>query len=191
MFLIAQVGDGLADRTLELTETNPLRAQPWPSPLRSQDPILLQRVRCVGLLINTVRDHGEIDYANKLDNAQSLFDFAVATKASIGFIPRYFLQLVEWVQDELAYENLGWRGTGRCWPGWIGLQAEARIAMLQDRRFESAWAPSWDDASYGTAVLLSQDLDQQALDDVSAWIESWVTGDQGPDTDGGLRFVDQ
>ena len=200
-FLIAQVGDGQADHALWSSPESQSIARPALAITAEKPGSDLAAASAAALASASIlfRDHGQIDYANDLlSNAQSLFDFAVTYQGKYSdSIPsvKPFYNSWSGFQDELAYGGL-WLARGL---DAAGLDGSAYRLEAQNRYHSKigglnpAWAPNWDDASYGTAVLLSQDLnDQRALDDVSAWLESWVTGDQGPQiTDGGLRFVDQ
>ena len=200
-FFIVQVGDGQADHALWNSPESQSIARPALAITAEKPGSDVAAASAAALASASIlfRDHGEIDYANELlNNAEALFDFAVTFQGkysdSISSVQPFYNSWSGF-QDELAYGGL-WLARGLEAAGQDGstyrLEAQDRYhAMIGG--LNHAWAPNWDDASYGTAVLLSQDLnDQQAMDDVSAWLDSWVTGDQGPQiTDGGLRFVDQ
>ena len=198
---IVQVGDGQADHALwsspeSQSITRPALAITAEKPGSDVAAASAAALASASILF---RDHGEVDYANELlNNAEALFDFAVTYQGkysdSIDSVQPFYNSWSGF-QDELAYGGL-WLARGLEAAGQDGstyrLEAQDRYHTMIGG-LNHAWAPNWDDASYGTAVLLSQDLeDQQAMDDVSAWLDSWVTGDQGPQiTDCGLRFVDQ
>ena len=200
-FFIVQVGDGQADHALWSSPESQSIARPALAITAEKPGSDVAAASAAALASASIlfRDHGEIDYANELlNNAEALFDFAVTYQGkysdSIASVQPFYNSWSGF-QDELAYGGL-WLARGLEAAGQDGstyrLEAQDRYHTMIGG-LNHAWAPNWDDASYGTAVLLSQDLeDQQAMDDVSAWLDSWVTGDQGPQiTDGGLRFVDQ
>ncbi|EAR17369.1 endo-1,4-beta-glucanase [Synechococcus sp. WH 7805] len=198
---IVQVGDGQADHALWSSPESQSIARPALAITAEKPGSDVAAASAAALASASIlfRDHGEVDYANELlNNAEALFDFAVTYQGkysdSIASVQPFYNSWSGF-QDELAYGGL-WLARGLEAAGQDGstyrLEAQDRYHTMIGG-LNHAWAPNWDDASYGTAVLLSQDLeDQQAMDDVSAWLDSWVTGDQGPQiTDGGLRFVDQ
>lgn len=200
-FFIVQVGDGQADHALWSSPESQSIARPALAITAEKPGSDVAAASAAALASASIlfRDHGEVDYANELlSNAEALFDFAVTYQGkysdSISSVQPFYNSWSGF-QDELAYGGL-WLARGLEAAGQDGstyrLEAQDRYHTMIGG-LNHAWAPNWDDASYGTAVLLSQDLeDQQARDDVSAWLDSWVTGDQGPQiTDGGLRFVDQ
>ena len=200
-FFIVQVGDGQADHALWSSPESQSIARPALAITAEKPGSDVAAASAAALASASIlfRDHGEVDYANELlNNAEVLFDFAVTYQGkysdSIASVQPFYNSWSGF-QDELAYGGL-WLARGLEAAGQDGstyrLEAQDRYHTMIGG-LNHAWAPNWDDASYGTAVLLSQDLeDQQAMDDVSAWLDSWVTGDQGPQiTDGGLRFVDQ
>mgnify|MGYP001299727629 FL=1 len=200
-FFIVQVGDGQADHALWSSPESQSIARPALAITAEKPGSDVAAASAAALASASIlfRDHGEVDYANELlNNAEALFDFAVTYQGkysdSIASVQPFYNSWSGF-QDELAYGGL-WLARGLEAAGQDGstyrLEAQDRYHTMIGG-LNHAWAPNWDDASYGTAVLLSQDLeDQQAMDDVSAWLDSWVTGDQGPQiTDGGLRFVDQ
>jgi hypothetical protein len=200
-FFIVQVGDGQADHALWSSPESQSIARPALAITAEKPGSDVAAASAAALASASIlfRDHGEVDYANELlNNAEALFDFAVTYQGkysdSISSVQPFYNSWSGF-QDELAYGGL-WLARGLEAAGQDGstyrLEAQDRYHTMIGG-LNHAWAPNWDDASYGTAVLLSQDLeDQQAMDDVSAWLDSWVTGDQGPQiTDGGLRFVDQ
>ena len=200
-FFIVQVGDGHADHALWSPPESQSIARPALAITAEKPGSDVAAASAAALASASIlfRNHGDDDYANELlSNAKSLFDFAVTYQGkysdSISSVQPFYNSWSGF-QDELAYGGL-WLARGLEAAGQDGsthrLEAQDRYHSMIGG-LNHAWAPNWDDASYGTAVLLSQDLnDQQAIDDISAWLDSWVTGNQGPQiTEGGLRFVDQ
>ncbi len=200
-FFIAQVGDGQADHALWSSPESQSIPRPALAITAEKPGSDVAAASAAALASASVlfRDNGEIAYADQLlSNAQSLFDFAVTYQGKYSdSIPSVQPFYNSWsgFQDELAYGGL-WLARGLEAAGQDGsgyqLEAQDRYHSLIGG-LNKAWAPNWDDASYGTAVMLAKDLnDQRALGDVSSWLDSWVSGEQGPQiTEGGLRFVDQ
>ena len=200
-FFIAQVGDGQADHALWSSPENQSIDRPALA-ITAEKPgsdVAAASAAAMASASILFRNNGDTLYADTLLNeAKALFDFAIEYQGkysdSIASVQPFYNSWSGY-QDELVYGAL-WLARGLEAAGQDGSQYQSDA----QNRYHTAigglnqsWAPNWDDASYGAAVLLGQDLnDQKALSDVTAWLDSWVTGDQGPQiTEGGLRFVDQ
>ena len=200
-FFVAQVGDGQADHALWSSPESQSISRPALAITAEMPGSDVAAASAAAMASASVlfRENGDVIYADELlSNAKSLFDFAVTYQGKYSdSIPSVQPFYNSWsgFQDELAYGGL-WLARGLEAAGQDGsvyrLDAQDRYHSMIGG-LNNAWAPNWDDASYGTAVMLAQDLnDQGALGDVSSWLDSWVSGEQGPQiTEGGLRFVDQ
>lgn len=200
-FFVVQVGDGKTDHALWSSPESQTIPRPVLAITAEKPGSDVAAASAAALAASSVlfRAHGDVAYADELlSNAQSLFDFAEQHQGKYSdSIPSVQPFYNSWsgFHDELAFGGL-WLARGLVAAGKDGsdyrFDAQDRYhAMIGG--LNASWAPNWDDASYGTAVLLAQDMnDQRALNDVSSWLDSWVSGDQGPQvTEGGLRFVDQ
>ena len=200
-YFVVQVGDGHADHALWSSPESQSIPRPALAITAEKPGSDVAAASAAALAASSMlfRDHGDVAYADELlSHAQSLFDFAEQYQGKYSdSIPSVQPFYNSWsgFQDELAFGGL-----------WLARGFEAAEKDGSDYRIDAqdryhamigglntSWAPNWDDASYGTAVLLAQDMDdQRALFDVSSWLDTWVSGDQGPQvTEGGLRFVDQ
>ncbi len=129
-----------------------------------------------------------------LQNAQQLYDFAdqyrgVYTDA----IPDagQFYNSFSGFQDELV-----WGAT------WLHKATEAagstdttylNKAESLYQGIGPGWTQSWDDKSYGAAILLAQETGKSEYkSDVEGWLNSWLPGGSTPTyTDGGLAWLSQ
>ena len=145
------------------------------------------------------RSNGDSDYADELlENAESLFHFADTYRGkysdSITEVRNHYNSFSGF-EDELAF-GAAWLGRALNAAGKDGSEYQTLAQTIYNQEItglNNGWAPNWDDASYGTAVLLATDLnDKAALNDVQSWLDAWVNGESGVQlTDGGLRFISQ
>ena len=127
-------------------------------------------------------------YADRLlDNAKQLYAFADEHRGKYSdAIPNASSFYNSWsgYQDELA-----WGAT------WLykatGDQAYLDKAQAAYQGL-SRYTQTWDDKSYGTAVMLAQETDNPRYQqDVESWLDWWSTDGGVAYTDGGLAWVDQ
>ena len=130
------------------------------------------------------------DYADQLlENAKQLYAFADEHRGQYSDAidnAKDFYNSWSGYQDELAW-GATWlyKATGD--QTYLD-QAEAAYQGL------SRYTHTWDDKSYGTAVILAQETSNPRYgEDVEAWLD-WWSDDSGAGvnyTDGGLAWVDQ
>jgi len=129
-----------------------------------------------------------------LQNAQQLYDFAdqyrgVYTDAITD--AGQFYNSFSGFQDELV-----WGAT------WLHKATEAagstdttylNKAESLYQGIGPGWTQSWDDKSYGAAILLAQETGKSEYKgDVEGWLNSWLPGGSTPTyTDGGLAWLSQ
>lgn len=129
-----------------------------------------------------------------LQNAQQLYDFAdqyrgVYTDAITD--AGQFYNSFSGFQDELV-----WGAT------WLHKATEAagstdttylNKAESLYQGIGPGWTQSWDDKSYGAAILLAQETGKSEYkNDVEGWLNSWLPGGSTPTyTDGGLAWLSQ
>jgi len=198
-YVIAQVGDVPADHALwsapeQQTIPRPAMAITADKPGSDLAAGTSAALAAASMLF---RQQGDMAYAERLlQHARSLYAFADTYRGkysdSITGVQGYYNSWSGY-QDELAY-GAAWLGKAVDASGGDGRayldQAQA-IYHQQLGGLNNGWAPNWDDASYGTAVLLAQELgDGDALGDVQHWLNAWVQGGEGVQiTDGGLRYI--
>lgn len=129
-----------------------------------------------------------------LTNAQQLYTFADTYRGTYSSsIPASAQFYNSWsgYQDELA-----WGAT------WLhkALQAKGSNDSSYLAKAEAAyqgigpgWTQSWDDKSYGTAILLAQETNNSRYrTDVENWLNSWLPGGSSATyTQGGLAWLSQ
>ncbi|EDX75702.1 Glycosyl hydrolase family 9 [Coleofasciculus chthonoplastes PCC 7420] len=129
-----------------------------------------------------------------LQNAQQLYDFADQYRGTYtDAIPDagQFYNSFSGFQDELV-----WGAT------WLHKATEAagstdttylNKAESLYQGIGPGWTQSWDDKSYGAAILLAQETGKNEYKgDVEGWLNSWLPGGSTPTyTDGGLAWLSQ
>ncbi|MFP4123785.1 glycoside hydrolase family 9 protein [Coleofasciculus sp.] len=129
-----------------------------------------------------------------LQNAEQLYDFADQYRGTYtDAIPDagQFYNSFSGFQDELV-----WGAT------WLHKATEAagstdttylNKAESLYQGIGPGWTQSWDDKSYGAAILLAQETGKSEYkSDVEGWLNSWLPGGSTPTyTDGGLAWLSQ
>ncbi|MFE4107946.1 glycoside hydrolase family 9 protein [Almyronema epifaneia] len=133
-------------------------------------------------------------YADELlQNAEQLYTFADTYRGSYSnSIPNSAQFYNSWsgYQDELAWGAI-----------WLheALEASGQSDVTYLNKAESAytsigpgWTQSWDNKSYGTAVMLAQETGAARYrNQVETWLNSWLPGGSVAYTEGGLAWLDQ
>jgi hypothetical protein len=133
-------------------------------------------------------------YADQLlTNAEQLYTFADTYRGSYSSsIPNSAQFYNSWsgYQDELAWGAI-----------WLHEAHQAKGSSSSDylAKAETAyqgigpgWTQSWDDKSYGTAIMLAQETnDSRYRSDVEGWLNSWLPGGSVSYTEGGLAWLSQ
>ena len=198
-FLIAQVGDGQADHALwsapeEQTIARPAMAVTANGPGSDVAAASAAAFASASVLF---RGQGDETYADTLlERAESLFTFADRYRGrysdSITAVQNFYNSWSGY-HDELAY-GAAWiaraidasGNDGSSYRDFAQTTYHEQVGGLNN-----GWTHNWDDASYGTAVLLAQDAnDAEARRHTRQWLDSWVDGSNGIRiTDGGLRHI--
>tara|TARA_B100000674_G_scaffold283268_1_gene234421 strand:+ start:1195 stop:3768 length:2574 start_codon:yes stop_codon:yes gene_type:complete len=198
-FLIAQVGDGQADHALwsapeEQTIARPAMAVTANGPGSDVAAASAAAFAAASVLF---RGQGDETYADTLlERAESLFTFADRYRGrysdSITAVQNFYNSWSGY-HDELAY-GAAWiaraidasGNDGSSYRDFAQTTYHEQVGGLNN-----GWTHNWDDASYGTAVLLAQDAnDAEARRHTRQWLDSWVDGSNGIRiTDGGLRHI--
>ena len=198
-FLIAQVGDGQADHALwsapeEQTIARPAMAVTANGPGSDVAAASAAAFASASVLF---RGQGDETYADTLlERAESLVTFADRYRGrysdSITAVQNFYNSWSGY-HDELAY-GAAWiaraidasGNDGSSYRDFAQTTYHEQVGGLNN-----GWTHNWDDASYGTAVLLAQDAnDAEARRHTRQWLDSWVDGSNGIRiTDGGLRHI--
>ena len=198
-YFIAQVGDVNADHSLWSAPESQTIDRPAMAitPEKPGSDVAASTAAALASASILFRQNGDSGYADELlKNAESLFDFADTYRGkysdSITEVRNYYNSFSGY-EDELAY-GAAWLGRALNAAGKDGSEYQVLAQTIYNKEItdlNNGWAPNWDDASYGTAVLLASDLnDKAALNDVKSWLDAWVNGESGVKiTDGGLRFI--
>ncbi|MEO1353234.1 MAG: glycoside hydrolase family 9 protein, partial [Cyanobacteria bacterium J06635_15] len=134
------------------------------------------------------------NYADKLlENAIQLYDFADTYRGNYS----------DAIPDAASFYN-SWSGYADelTWGAvWLhkAIEASGQTDTTYLNKAESAyqsvgpgWTQSWDNKSYGAAILLAQETgDARYRNDVESWLNSWMPGGSVSYTDGGLAWLDQ
>lgn len=131
------------------------------------------------------------DYARELlVEAIQLYDFADTYRGNYSdSIPdtKDFYQSWSGYEDELSWGAVWlYKATG---DETYLAQAEATYSGI-----DSKWTHNWDDKSYGTAVILAQEMDDPRYEEeVEQWLDYWsdTSGGGIEYTDGGLAWLAQ
>ncbi|NEZ58644.1 glycoside hydrolase family 9 protein [Adonisia turfae] len=130
------------------------------------------------------------NYADKLlTNAKQLYDFADTYRGKYSdSIPDAANYYNSWsgYEDELAW--------GAAWLVKAGESGYLSKAKDSYKGVNKQWTQSWDNKSYGTAVLLAQETgNSQYRNDAETWLDYWSNrnGNGITYTEGGLAWLDQ
>lgn len=130
------------------------------------------------------------NYADTLlTNAKQLYDFADSYRGKYSdSIPDAANYYNSWsgYDDELAW--------GAAWLTKAGKSEYLSKAKAAYKGVNRQWTQSWDNKSYGTAILLAQETgSSQYRNDAEAWLDHWSNRDGNgiTYTDGGLAWLDQ
>lgn len=198
-FFVAQVGDIAADHNLwSAPETQTIR-RPAMAVTASKPGSDVAAGSAAALASASLlfRREGEVAYADTLlRRAESLYRFADTYRGRYSdTLPemRDAYNSFSGYYDELSY-GAAWLARAQEAAGGDGSAwREKALAVYRGNvgGLGRGWTLSWDDVSYGAAVLLAQDTgDQRLRDDVTGWLDSWVQGSNGVRiTAGGLRFI--
>lgn len=198
-FFVAQVGNVAADHNLWSPPETQTIARPAMAvtPSKPGSDVAAGSAAALASASVLFRREGQVAYADTLlRRAESLYRFADTYRGRYSdSLPemRDAYNSVSGYYDELSY-GAAWLaraqeaagGNGSAW-------REKALAVYRGNvgGLGRGWTMSWDDVSYGAAVLLAQDTgDQRLRDDVTGWLDSWVQGSNGVRiTSGGLRFI--
>lgn len=145
------------------------------------------------------RQNGDNIYADKLlKSAIALYDFADQYRGKYSdSLPsvQNFYNSYSGYYDELA-NGAAWLSKAVSAGGGDGSAYLSKALNLYNSNIGSlnkGWTGNWDDASYATAVLLSQQTGSTAIkQQVEGWLNNWVSGGNGVSvTAGGMRWVSQ
>ena len=198
-FLIAQVGDGQADHALWSAPEEQTIARPAMAVTANRPGSDVAAASAAAFASASVlfRGQGDENYADTLlERAESLFTFADRYRGrysdSITAVQNFYNSWSGY-HDELAY-GAAWIARAIDASGDDGSNYRDFAQTTYHEQvggLNNGWTHNWDDASYGTAVLLAQDSnDAEARRDTRQWLDSWVDGSNGVRiTDGGLRHI--
>ncbi|UAJ71804.1 glycoside hydrolase family 9 protein [Synechocystis sp. PCC 7339] len=201
VFFVAQVGNVSADHSLWSAPESQTIARPAMAvtPDKPGSDVAAGSAAALAAASILFREAGDFAYADELlVNAQSLYRFADTYRGKYSdSIPEVRNYYNSWsgYEDELAY-GAAWLSRAVSSAGGDGsayLNQALNIYNSSIGGLSNGWTHNWDDASYGTAVILAQDTGNQAIkQDVTRWLDAWVNGTDGVQiTDGGLRFISQ
>jgi endoglucanase len=201
LFFVAQVGNAGADHSLWSAPESQTIARPAMAitPDKPGSDMAAGSAAALASASILFREAGDFAYANELlVNAQSLYRFADTYRGKYSdSIPEVRNYYNSWsgYEDELAY-GAAWLSRAVNSAGGDGsayLNQALSIYNNDIGGLSRGWTHNWDDASYGTAVMLAQDTGNQSIkQDVTRWLDAWVNGTDGVQiTDGGLRFISQ
>lgn len=129
-------------------------------------------------------------YSNKLlTNAKQLYDFADTYRGKYSdSIPDATNYYNSWsgYDDELAW--------GAAWLTKAGESGYLSKAKAAYKGVNKQWTQSWDNKSYGAAILLAQETgNRRYRNDAEAWLDYWSNPDGNgiTYTEGGLAWLDQ
>ena len=198
-FFIAQVGDGHADHALWSApeEQNIPRPAMAVTPDKPGSDVAAASAAALAAASVLFRQEGDANYADTLlEHSEALFTFADRYRGKYSdAIPEVQSFYNSWsgYNDELAY-GAAWLARALDASGVDGSNYQTRAHEIYHQSIgglNNGWTHNWDDASYATAVLLAEDMDDTAaLNDIRNWLDSWVEGNNGVAiTDGGLRYI--
>ena len=198
-FFVAQVGDVAADHNLwSAPETQTIRRPAMAvTPSKPGSDVAAGSAAALASASVLFRKNGNAAYADTLlTRAESLYRFADTYRGRYSdTLPemRDAYNSVSGYYDELSY-GAAWLARAQEAAGGDGSSWRQKALALYKGNVGGlgrGWTLSWDDVSYGTAVLLAQDTgDRRLVDDVTGWLDSWVQGSNGVRiTSGGLRFI--
>lgn len=198
-YFVAQVGDGEADHSLWQPVETATIARPAMAvtPSRPGSDVAGGSAAAMAAASILFRRNGNVAYADKLLNsAMALYQFADTFRGkysdSISVVQAYYNSYSGYF-DELA-NGAVWLSQAvqaRGGDGSVYLNKALSLYNTSIGGLDKGWTGSWDDSSYGTAVLLAQ-LNGSATikGQVEGWLNNWVTGGNGVQiTGGGLRWI--
>ena len=198
-FFIAQVGDPITDHNQWL----PPERQATPRPALAVTPekpgsdVAAQSAAALASASILFRLNNETTYADLLlNNAKSLFAFADGFRGRYtDSIPSTKSSYNSWngYYDDLCF-GAAWLARASAAAGQdsaIYRQKSIDIYTNNIGRLANDGAYSWDNCSYGTAILLAKDCNLDAYQsDIEHWLDSWINGTNGVQkTRAGLRYI--
>lgn len=187
--LYAQVGDPSVDHQYWGSPEDMTMARPtyWIDPTKPGSDLAAETAAALAAASMLFRST-DVAYADQLlDNAKQLYTFADTYRGRYSdSIPEVQPYYNSWsgYGDELAW-GAAWlyRATGE--QQYLSQAQQNYVGLNID------WTQSWDNKSYGTAILLAQATENQEYrHDVELWLDNWITGDIQT-TAGGLAWLDQ
>lgn len=200
-FFVAQVGDADADHALwQPAETETiLRPAMAVTASKPGSDVAGGSAAAMAAASILFRRNGDAAYADKLlSSAIALYRFADTYRGKYSdSIPAVqgFYNSYSGYYDELA-NGAAWLAKAVQAQGGDGSPYLRQAFQLYNTHIgglNKGWTGNWDDSSYATAVLLSQQAGSTAIQQqVEGWLNNWVTGGNGVQiTAGGLRWISQ
>jgi endoglucanase len=128
-----------------------------------------------------------------LTNAQQLYTFADTYRGNYSSsIPGSSQFYNSWsgYQDELAWGAI-WLHEAHQAKGSPNSEYLAK-AKAAYQGLDNSWTQSWDNKSYGVAIMLAQETNESRYRaDVETWLNNWLPGGSISYTDGGLAWLTQ
>lgn len=200
-FFVAQVGDADADHALwQPAETETiLRPAMAVTASKPGSDVAGGSAAAMAAASILFRRNGEVAYADKLlSSAMALYQFADTYRGKYSDsipVAQGFYNSYSGYYDELANSAV-WLAQAVQAQGGDGSAYLNQAFSLYNTMIgglNKGWTGNWDDSSYATAVLLSQQTGSTTIrQQVEGWLNNWVTGGNGVQiTAGGLRWISQ